>query len=57
MQYSYNDIFTKKENGEFDMKLPDEVIEKLGLEPGDTVKVEVGDKGSLIISKVPVDAS
>jgi hypothetical protein len=40
MQYSYNDIFTKKENGEFD-----------------TVKVEVGDKGSLIISKVPVDAS
>lgn len=50
--YRYDEIFTERDDGELDMKLPDEVVEQLGLKEGDTVKFEIGDKGGMIISKV-----
>jgi hypothetical protein len=34
------------------MKIPDEVAEAAGLVPGDTVKISVGDQGTMIIEKV-----
>lgn len=34
------------------MKIPDEVAQKVGLVPGDKVKVLWGDQGTIIIEKV-----
>lgn len=34
------------------MKIPEEVAEKVGLKPGDTIKVLWGDKGTIKIEKV-----
>lgn len=34
------------------MTIPPEVSEAVGLVPGDTVKIEVGDKGTIIINKI-----
>ena len=34
------------------MKIPEEVCEKVGLVPGDKIKVLVGDQGTLIIEKL-----
>lgn len=51
--YKFSDIFSDKDNdGNTEMKLPSEVIKQLGLEEGDTVKIEVGDQGTLVISKI-----
>lgn len=34
------------------MKIPEEVAKEIGLEPGDTVRVLWGDKGTVVIEKV-----
>lgn len=34
------------------LNIPEEIAKKIGLVPGDTVKVLVGDQGTLIIEKV-----
>ncbi|MGB1118846.1 MAG: AbrB/MazE/SpoVT family DNA-binding domain-containing protein [Parvibaculales bacterium] len=34
------------------MKIPDEIMESQGWKPGDTIRVEIGDKGTIIITKV-----
>jgi len=34
------------------MNLPPEVMEEAGIKPGDTVKILLGDQGSLIIEKI-----
>lgn len=33
------------------MKIPQEIAEKVGLKPGDTVRVLWGDKGTIVIEK------
>lgn len=37
------------------MKIPEEVSKEMGLEPGDTVKVYWGDKGTVVIQKVKLE--
>ncbi len=34
------------------MTIPPEVSEAVGLTPGDTVKIEIGDQGTMIINKI-----
>jgi hypothetical protein len=34
------------------MNLPEEVMESAGIKPGDTVKILLGDQGTLIIEKI-----
>jgi|TARA_B110000503_G_scaffold143221_1_gene243301 hypothetical protein len=34
------------------MKIPDEIMEKQGWKPGDTLKILWGDQGTIIIEKV-----
>jgi frataxin-like iron-binding protein CyaY len=34
------------------MNIPPEVSDKMGLVPGDVIKIEVGDQGTIIITKV-----
>jgi|TARA_R110000782_G_scaffold21835_1_gene58379 bifunctional DNA-binding transcriptional regulator/antitoxin component of YhaV-PrlF toxin-antitoxin module len=34
------------------MKIPDEIAKQVGIDPGDTVKVLWGDKGSIVIQKL-----
>ena len=45
----FQDIPNDKEN--VLMTIPPEVSEAVGLVPGDVVKIEVGDKGTIIITK------
>lgn len=45
----FQDIPNDKEN--VLMTIPPEVSEAVGLVPGDVVKIEVGDKGTVIITK------
>ena len=33
------------------MKIPDEIAEAIGLVPGDTVRIQWGDQGTIIIEK------
>ena len=49
--YKYSDIF-KDQEGEFDITLPPEIIEDLELEPGDNLKVLLGDQGTIILEKI-----
>ena len=46
----FEDIPNDKEN--VLMKIPPEVCEAAGFEEGDTLKIEIGDQGTLIINKV-----
>lgn len=39
------------------MNLPQEVMDQVGIGPGDTVKILLGDQGSLIIEKVKEDSA
>ena len=48
-QEIFQDISDDKEN--VLMTIPPEVADAVGLQPGDIVKIEVGDKGTVIISK------
>ena len=53
--YNTDDIFTEDENGDFTMHIPDEVRKAAGFEPGDNLKVSVGNKGTLIIERLDED--
>lgn len=46
----FEDIPDDPEN--VNMKIPEEIAKEMGLEPGDTVRVLWGDKGTVIIEKV-----
>ena len=52
--YNISDIFEEIPDDPENMKMniPPEIAKEVGLEPGDTVKILVGDKGTLIIEKV-----
>jgi AbrB family looped-hinge helix DNA binding protein len=50
-EYPTEQIFTEVD-GQFEMKIPKEISDRLGLDEGDQVKIELGDKGTMIISKV-----
>ena len=52
--YTAEDIFEDIEGDEDNvlMNIPPEVMDAAGLEPGDTIKIEMGDQGSIIITKV-----
>ena len=49
--YKYSDIF-KNQEGEFNITLPPEIIKDLELEPGDNLKVLLGDQGTIILEKI-----
>jgi hypothetical protein len=52
--YKVEDIFEDIPNDPENvlMNLPQEVMEDAGIKPGDTIKILLGDQGSLIIEKV-----
>ena len=52
--YKVEDIFEDIPNDPENilMNLPQEVMDEVGIGPGDTVKILLGDQGSLIIEKV-----
>lgn len=54
IEYKVEDIFQDIEGDpdNVNMVIPPEVREKMGWVEGDTIKVEVGDQGTLIITKV-----
>ena len=49
--YKYSDIF-KNQEGEEVMTLPPEIIKDLELEPGDNLKILMGDQGTIILEKI-----
>ena len=53
--YTYNtgDIYQPDPDkpGEYLLTIPQELIDEQGWKPGDTIKVEIGDQGSIILSK------
>ena len=49
--YKYSDIF-KDQEGEFNITLPPEIIKDLELEPGDNLKILMGDQGTIILEKI-----
>lgn len=53
-EYKVEDIFQDIPNDPENvmMNLPPEVMEEAGIKPGDTVKILLGDQGSLIIEKL-----
>lgn len=53
LEYSINEVFELDSDNEesVGMKLPEEVQERLGLKPGDRVKVSIGDKGTVIVER------
>ena len=55
--YTAEDIFEDIEGDEDNvlMNIPPEVMDAAGLEPGDTIRIEMGDQGSIIITKVTDD--
>lgn len=52
--YKVDDIFQEipDDPKNLIMNLPPEICEEVGLEPGDTVKILIGDQGTLIIEKL-----
>ena len=52
--YKAEEIFTDipEDPEHVNMKLPDEIAKEAGLEPGDTVRILWGDKGTIVIEKV-----
>jgi AbrB family looped-hinge helix DNA binding protein len=57
-EYKVEDIFHDIENDPDNvmMTIPEEIREKIGLVPGDTVRILWGDKGTVIITKVEENA-
>ena len=49
--YKYSDIF-KDIEGDSVMTLPQEIIDELKLEPGDNLKILLGDQGTIILEKI-----
>lgn len=50
--YKYEDVFKQNENGEAELFLPPELSEELGLQPGDNLKILLGDQGTVILEKI-----
>ena len=52
--YKVEDIFEDIPNDPENvlMNLPQEVMDQVGIKPGDTVKISYGDQGTLIIEKL-----
>lgn len=46
----FEDIPDDPEN--VNMKIPDDIAAEMGVEPGDTVRILWGDKGTIVIEKV-----
>lgn len=57
--YKYEDIFEDDPNDPDNvlMTIPPEICEEVGIEPGDPVKILVGDQGTLIIEKIKKEES
>ena len=51
--YNYEDIFQDApgDNKNVNMVIPPEILESQGWKQGDTLKFEIGDKGTIIIKK------
>lgn len=51
--YNYEDIFQDApgDNKNVNMVIPPEILESQGWKQGDTLKFEIGDKGTIIITK------
>jgi hypothetical protein len=51
--YKAEDIFSEIPNDpkNVNMRVPDEIAEQAGLQPGDNVKISWGDQGTIIIEK------
>lgn len=56
--FNYEDIFEEIEDNpdNVNMKIPEEIAKKIGLKPGDPVRILKGDQGTIIIEKVKYDA-
>lgn len=54
LEFKVEDIFQDIPGDKkmMNMKIPDEIMEQQGWKEGDTIKIEWGDKGTIIISKV-----
>lgn len=52
--FKAEEIFTDipGDDKNINMKIPDEIMESQGWKPGDTIRVEIGDQGTIIITKV-----
>ena len=52
--FKADDIFTDipGDPDNINMKIPEEIMEAQGWKEGDTIKVEIGDQGTIIITKV-----
>ena len=57
--YKVEDIFEDIPNDpkNVNMTIPPEICEQVGIKPGDTVKILLGDQGTLIIEKIEKDNS
>ena len=52
--FKAEEIFTDipGDDKNINMKISDEIMESQGWKPGDTIRVEIGDQGTIIITKV-----
>lgn len=52
--YKVEDIFhdIPGDPDNVNMTIPPEIMEQMGWKEGDTIKVEIGDQGTVIVSKV-----
>ena len=57
--YKVEDIFEEipEDPENILMNIPKDVIEKVGLEPGDPIKILWGDQGTIIIEKIKEEES
>jgi hypothetical protein len=57
--YKVEDIFEDIPNDPKNvlMNLPQEVMDDAGIKPGDTIKVSLGDQGTLLIEKIKKENS
>ena len=50
--FTKEEIFGEGDETMMNMKIPDEIMEKQGWKPGDTMKINWGDQGTIIIEKL-----
>ena len=52
--YKYEEVFEEDPNDPENvlLNIPPEICEEVGLEPGDPIRILLGDQGTLIIEKV-----
>lgn len=55
--YKAEEIFTDipEDPEHVNMKIPEEIANEIGLEPGDTVRILWGDKGTIVMEKVKLE--